>query len=174
MLVLPENLIRTKDQIHIETGLIATIVICLIMAAVLVALTVLLSRPSRKTSGKPSSRGRYDQAAGKSEWHQRIDAIVSSHESGRITRDEAFAQLAALARDYVSQSTGADISNHTLADIKSTPRTTGNQQRLTLLRRTIESLYPPEFADAEHNHTARETTVEQAGQWVANLVERWR
>ena len=55
-----------------------------------------------------------------------------------------------------------------------TPRTTGNQHGLTLLRQTIEALYPPEFADAERNHTAREATVEQAGEWVANLVERWR
>ena len=53
-------------------------------------------------------------------------------------------------------------------------RSTGNQQGLTLLRQTIEALYPPEFADAERNHIARQATVEQAGEWVANLVERWR
>ncbi len=173
MLVLPEDMLHPKDQIHIETGMIATIVVCLIMVAALVALTVLLSRPSRK-NGKKSSPGRHNPASGKSEWLQRIDAIVSNHENGRITREEAFAQLAALARDYASQATGTDMRNHTLSDIEATPRTTGNQQRLTLLRQTIESLYPPEFADAEHNHTAREATVEQAGQWVANLVERWR
>lgn len=173
MLVLPENLLHPKDQIHIETGLIAAIAICLILAAALVALTVLLSRPSRG-KGKKTSHGRHDPATGKAEWLQRINAIVSSHENGGLTREEAFAQLAALARDYVSQSTGTDMRNHTLADIEAAPRTTGNQQRLTLLRQTIESLYPPEFADAEHNHTAREATVEQAGQWVANLVERWR
>lgn len=173
MLVLPEHLLHPKDQMHIETGLIATIVVCLIMVVALVALTVLLSRPSRK-NGKRSGHGRHDPATGKSEWHQRINVIVSNHENGRITREEAFAQLAALARDYASQSTGTDMRNHTLSDIGAAPRTTGNQQRITLLRQTIESLYPPEFADAEHNHTAREATVEQAGQWVANLVERWR
>ena len=47
-------------------------------------------------------------------------------------------------------------------------------RRLTLLRQTIEALYPPEFADAERNHIARQATGEQAGEWVANLVERWR
>ena len=173
MLVLPENLLHPKDQIHIETGLIATIVVCLVLVAALAALTALLSRPSRK-NGKKTRHGRHNPATDKSEWHQRINAIVSNHENGRITREEAFAQLAALARDYVSQSMGTDMRNHTLADIETAPRTTGNQQRLTLFRQTIESLYPPEFADAEHNHTAREATVEQAGQWVANLVERWR
>ena len=75
---------------------------------------------------------------------------------------------------YVSTATGSDVRNQTLTDIEATPRTTGNQHGLTLLRQTIEALYPPEFADAERNHTAREATVEQAGEWVANLVERWR
>lgn len=66
------------------------------------------------------------------------------------------------------------MRNQTLTDIEETPRTTGNQQGLTLLRQTIEALYPPEFADAERNHIAGQATVEQAGEWVANLVERWR
>ena len=84
------------------------------------------------------------------------------------------AQLAAIARDFASTATGTDVRNQTLTDIEETPRTTGNQQGLTLLRQTIEALYPPEFADAERNHIARQATVEQAGEWVANLVERWR
>ena len=67
-----------------------------------------------------------------------------------------------------------DIRNRTLADIDAAPRTTGNQEGITLLRQTIEALYPPEFADAANNGIAREATVEQAGEWVANLVERWR
>lgn len=77
-------------------------------------------------------------------------------------------------RDFASTATGTDVRNQTLTDIEETPRTTGNQQGLTLLRQTIEALYPPEFADAERNHIARQATVEQAGEWVANLVERWR
>ena len=93
---------------------------------------------------------------------------------GELEREEAFAQLAAIARDFASTATGTDVRNQTLTDIEETPRTTGNQQGLTLLRQTIEALYPPEFADAERNHIARQATVEQAGEWVANLVERWR
>ena len=74
----------------------------------------------------------------------------------------------------ISSTSFETIPNQTLTDIEAAPRTTGNQHGLTLLRQTIEALYPPEFADAERNHTAREATVEQAGEWVANLVERWR
>lgn len=107
-------------------------------------------------------------------WHQRIDDVVSRHARGELEREEAFAQLAAIARDFASTATGTDVRNQTLTDIEETPRTTGNQQGLTLLRQTIEALYPPEFADAERNHIARQATVEQAGEWVANLVERWR
>ena len=96
------------------------------------------------------------------------------HDRGEISREDAFAELAALSRDYVSTVTGVDIRNRTLADIDAAPRTTGNQEGITLLRQTIEALYPPEFADAANNGIAREATVEQAGEWVANLVERWR
>ena len=120
------------------------------------------------------NRGRHDALAGKTVWHQRIDDVVSRHARGELEREEAFAQLAAIARDFASTATGTDVRNQTLTDIEETPRTTGNQQGLTLLRQTIEALYPPEFADAERNHIARQATVEQAGEWVANLVERWR
>ena len=44
----------------------------------------------------------------------------------------------------------------------------------TLLRQTIAALYPPEFANAEFNAQAKDATVEQAADWVLNLVERWR
>ena len=106
--------------------------------------------------------------------HERINDVVDRHANGDLGREEAFALLASIARDFVSTATGSDVRNQTLTDIEATPRTTGNQHGLTLLRQTIEALYPPEFADAERNHTAREATVEQAGEWVANLVERWR
>ena len=99
---------------------------------------------------------------------------MTRHDRGEISREDAFAELAALSRDYVSTVTGVDIRNRTLADIDAAPRTTGNQEGITLLRQTIEALYPPEFADAANNGIAREATVEQAGEWVANLVERWR
>ena len=173
MLFLAEDDLVIKDQIHLENGLAVVIAVCLLLAVVLVALVVWLARPSRKPA-KIVHRGRHDAFAGKTVWHQRIDDVVSRHARGELEREEAFAQLAAIARDFASTATGTDVRNQTLTDIEETPRTTGNQQGLTLLRQTIEALYPPEFADAERNHIARQATVEQAGEWVANLVERWR
>ena len=139
----------------------------------LVVLVVWLSRPTLKPT-KKTNRGRHDASTGTSIWHERINDVVDRHANGDLGREEAFALLASIARDFVSTATGSDVRNQTLTDIEATPRTTGNQHGLTLLRQTIEALYPPEFADAERNHTAREATVEQAGEWVANLVERWR
>ena len=162
MLFLAEDDLVIKDQIHLENGLAVVIAVCLLLAVVLVALVVWLARPSRKPA-KIVNRGRHDALAGKTVWHQRIDDVVSRHAQGELERE-----------DFASTATGTDVRNQTLTDIEETPRTTGNQQGLTLLRQTIEALYPPEFADAERNHIARQATVEQAGEWVANLVERWR
>ena len=168
MLFLAEDDLVIKDQIHLENGLAVVIAVCLLLAVVLVALV------GDVKPAKIVNRGRHDALAGKTVWHQRIDDVVSRHARGELEREEAFAQLAAIARDFASTATGTDVRNQTLTDIEETPRTTGNQQGLTLLRQTIEALYPPEFADAERNHIARQATVEQAGEWVANLVERWR
>ena len=45
---------------------------------------------------------------------------------------------------------------------------------LDALKQTIGALYPPEFADDARNRIAQTTSVQQAAEWVANLVERWR
>lgn len=172
-IALSRNDFNTLDPIHIETGLGIVVAVCLILAVALVVLVVWLSKPTLKPT-KKTNRGRHDASTGTSIWHERITDVVDRHANGDLGREEAFALLASIARDFVSTATGSDARNQTLTDIEATPRTTGNQHGLTLLRQTIEALYPPEFADAERNHTAREATVEQAGEWVANLVERWR
>ena len=153
-IALSRNDFDTLDPIHIETGLGIVVAVCLILAVALVVLVVWLSKPALKPT-KKTNRGRHDASTGTSIWHERINDVVDRHANGDLGREEAFALLASIARDFVSTATGS-------------------QHGLTLLRQTIEALYPPEFADAERNHTAREATVEQAGEWVANLVERWR
>jgi len=170
--LLAEEDLTVKGQIHFENGLVATIVACLLGIVILIALTVWLSKPSSRPS-RNDDHGRHAPSE-KSVWHQRIEDIVSRHAAGELEREEAFTLLAATVRDFVSSVTGTDMSNRTLTDIQAMPRTTGNQQNLTLLRQTIEAFYPPEFADAEHNRIAKDATVEQAGEWVAHLVERWR
>lgn len=110
---------------------------------------------SEPQAHEKANHGRHDAATGTSVWHERIDDVVARHAKGDLTRENAFALLAAIARDFASAATGSDVRSQTLTDIEATPRTTGNQHGLTLLRQTIEALYPPEFADAERNHTAR-------------------
>ena len=124
MLFLAEDDLVIKDQIHLENGLAVVIAVCLLLAVVLVALVVWLARPSRKPA-KIVNRGRHDALAGKTVWHQRIDDVVSRHAQGELEREEAFAQLAAIARDFASTATGTDVRNQTLTDIEETPRTTG-------------------------------------------------
>lgn len=173
IITLSDNGFDTMDPIHIETGLGIVIAVCLAIAAALVILVVWLSRPNRKPT-KKANHGRHDAATGTSVWHERIDDVVARHAKGDLTRENAFALLAATQWDFAPQPPAAMCAAKRSPILEATPRTTGNQHGLTLLRQTIEALYPPEFADAERNHTAREATVEQAGEWVANLVERWR
>ena len=113
MLFLAEDDLVIKDQIHLENGLAVVIAVCLLLAVVLVALVVWLARPSRKPA-KIVNRGRHDALAGKTVWHQRIDDVVSRHARGELEREEAFAQLAAIARDFASTATGTDVRNQTL------------------------------------------------------------
>jgi len=108
MLFLAEDDLVIKDQIHLENGLAVVIAVCLLLAVVLVALVVWLARPSRKPA-KIVNRGRHDALAGKTVWHQRIDDVVSRHARGELEREEAFAQLAAIARDFASTATGTDV-----------------------------------------------------------------
>ena len=158
---LSETDLKPLGLIDLQMPLIVTLVICLVLAAMTVAAAIWLSRPGRKAARR-QPRGRHDELTDRALWRQRIDDIVTRHDRDEISREDAFAV------------TGVDIRNRTLADIDAAPRTTGNQEGITLLRQTIEALYPPEFADAANNGIAREATVEQAGEWVANLVERWR
>ena len=141
-------------------------------AIALVALAVWLSRPRTRTDRGP--RGAHAHAGERGRWRERIDMIVRRHADGLITDREAFAQLAALVRLFASQTTGTDMRSRTLADIAAMPRDAGAGEGADLLRHTIAALYPPEFADSLTNAQARGTDVEQAAEWVRNLVERWR
>ena len=145
---------------------------CAALAVILIVAVVLLSRP-RKTRAKAQPRGAHTGAADRRAWHRRIDEVVSRHDSGELDREEAFAALAGIARDYASEASGRDLTSHTLADIRREPRTESTKQGLDLLRMTISALYPPEFADTAVNPDARGASVEEAAGWVANLVERW-
>ena len=160
-------------QIDLTMPLLAVAGGCLVVAIVLVAVAVVLSRPRRKPA-KPSRQGAHVPAGALSMWQPRIAGIVARHAAGSLGREAAFVELADVARSFATQAPGSDLSASTLRDLAAMPRTTGSAQGLSLLRQTVEALYPPEFADAAVNRQAGQVGVEEAAGWVSDLVERWR
>lgn len=169
----PHNDLKPLGQLNASAALGGALVICLLAAALLVALIVMLSKP-RHTHRRPAQKGAHSSKTEKSVWHRRINEIVTQSDAGALTKDQAFTRLASLCREFASTVMNTDMRTSTLAELNRTPRTRGNSQGLDLLRQTISALYPAEFADANVNQPARETTVRQAGDWVSRLVERWR
>ncbi|MDF7663661.1 hypothetical protein PT282_03130 [Bifidobacterium sp. ESL0763] len=165
--------LKPQGTIAMPAVLFWALALCLLAAVALIVAIVLLSRPRRRKAA-PRPQGAHITGNGLSPWRARIQAIVDSHEHGAISRDDALAQLAEVARDFASQQTGRDLSAHTLSDIGHEPSTTANAHGIALLRQTLSALYPPEFADEAINATARQTSVAQAGEWVSTLIERWR
>lgn len=156
------------------TATYAAIAVALaVLAVALGALAVLLRRP-RRAPLPDAGRGAHMPANAKASWHRRIDEVVQRHAAGEIADDEAYARLAAIVRAFASAATGTDMSSRTLADLSRLPRSSANAASVDLLRHTIAALYPPEFANDEINAQARAASVEQAGEWASNLVERWR
>ena len=105
-------------------------------------------------------------------WRQRIDQVMDQYDNGRMNRDQAMTALAAIARGFASRSWNSDMKAKTLAEIKAQPRTPGTRQGLDLLRQTIDALYPPEFA-LPRDSAGTDATVNQAADWVRDLIERW-
>jgi hypothetical protein len=154
--------------------LIIVIALCLLLAIGLLVAVVLLSRPARQSPDAAKPRGAHRGAGSTSVWLRRINDVVARHESGGLNREDAFVQLALIARDFAGASCGKELASSTLADLARLNRTPANRQGLDMLRQTISALYPPEFSNAAFDQSARAVSVEDAAEWVANLVERWR
>lgn len=165
------NEINTVGELSLATPLLVFLAVCLLLAAVLAAVAVLLSRP-RRVATKPA-RGAHTHASDKAQWRARIAKVTRAYHDGEISREEAFVALAQIAREFASLSSGRDLVASTLTDLASQHAGTA-RGGLQLLRQTIEALYPPEFANAAVNSRARGVEVDEAAGWVSNLVERWR
>lgn len=142
--------------------------VALAVAAVCVALAFMPKRT--RTARRPS--GAHAEGSDRRTWLARIDAVVHDYDARRITADEAYARLAAIARAFASARTGRPLATRTLRDLEREPRG-GDAGNWDALRMTIAALYPPEFADGGHPD-AREASVATAAGWVSDLVERWR
>lgn len=172
-LALDTDDLTTVGSLDLTTPLAVVLAVCAVAAIMLIVLAAVLSRPKR-SAPRQAPRGAHRSDADGNQWRRRIDEVVTLHDSGVIDREDAFTRLAAVARDYASTVSGKDMSSHTLNDLAHEPRRPNNRRGLDLLRQTIEALYPAEFADAGVNTQARDTSVEQAAEWVSTLVERWR
>ncbi|WP_239512331.1 hypothetical protein [Bifidobacterium aerophilum] len=159
--------------IDLTTPLVALIVACLALAVVLVAAIVVLSKP-RRTGAKPARRGVHVDGNALERWRDAVADIVRRNHAGSLSREEAFVELADVARRFAGEASGEDMSASTLRDLTVMPRTSGNRHSLDLLKQTIAALYPPEFADAAMNRHAGAVDVDEAAGWVTNLIERWR
>lgn len=162
--------LQPVEQIDIATPLTITLTVCVLAAMVLIACAVALSRPRRS---KPQPRAAHVHNKDKAKWQRRINDVLSRHQTGELTSEQAFTELAAICRDFASANTGQDMSAHTLTDIRLAPRNPSTRSGLDLLRITIEALYPPEFADRTVNAHAGQASVEDAAGWASTLVERW-
>ncbi|RSX53135.1 hypothetical protein D2E25_1108 [Bifidobacterium goeldii] len=164
------------SEITIANMLVPAMIACFTLAIALTVLIVILSRPRRTPARATTAQGAHRARSATSVWLERISDVVDRNQHGDLSREEAFAQLAGIARAFASEQTGRDLSTATLRDLSAYPHHAGTSgpTGFTLLRQTIEALYPPEFADAALNLRAREISVEQGAEWVSNLVERWR
>ncbi|PJM72767.1 hypothetical protein CS006_09415 [Bifidobacterium primatium] len=145
--------------------------VALAVAAVLLCVIVMaLGRPRRVV---PAPGGVHRRSTGNDEWLRQIDDVRERFHAGEIDEDDAFSELAGIARRFASSRLGRDVTSHTLAELRTLPRSRGNGRGLDLLRQTISALYPPEFA-GPFTHAHADASVDDAAGWVARLVERWR
>ncbi|WEV73399.1 hypothetical protein OZX74_05465 [Bifidobacterium sp. ESL0798] len=163
---------KPEGLITMPTGLIVAFICFLAAAVILVIAILVLSKPRKEAPAKV--HGAHSIQNDKMAWRQRINDIVEGHAKGDLSRDEALRDLAQVARDFAGVKTNKDMSSYTLADINHLPFPESADPGMKLLRQTISALYPPEFADIEHHEQARDISVEQAAEWVSNLIERWR
>lgn len=165
---------KPYGTLKVPAALIVTLIAFMLICVVLVAAVIVLSLPKKPASRPKTTHGVHSKASGVNAWRGRIDTIVKNHADGIISRQEALTALARVARDFASTTTGKDMSSSTLLDLKRQPATQHDKDGMARLRTTIEALYPPEFANDNSQNPSDEASVEQAGTWVAHLVEMWR
>ena len=134
---------------------------CFIALLILIVAIVIMSRP-RRAKRVAAPRGSHNALAPVSQWKSRVHDIVERNGAGKLSREDAFAELGSTTLQEIASRSAGSLAGDS------------GVHGFTLLRQTIAALYPPEFANAEFNAQAKDATVEQAADWVLNLVERWR
>lgn len=160
--------IKVMPTMTQPTWLLTLTTTAIILTVALVAAAVLLPRFRRQQEEGPAQVISDSRDA----WRQRIDQVVARYGNGELDRDQAMTALATIARGFASRSWNSDMKSKTLAEIQAQPRTPGTRKGLDLLRQTIDALYPPEFA-LPRDSAGTDATVNQAADWVRDLIERW-
>lgn len=159
------------DEMLFLILLSASLVVVFIACAVLY---FSFKKPKKLAESSNSTEAVHVHNVNKQAWRKDIDAIVEKYHNNELTKDQACAKLASIARSYISKMSGEDIQTHTLGELASLRLKWRNKKGADMLRQTISALYPPEFADRKANEQARNTTVEQAAEWVLVLLEGWQ
>ena len=160
--------IKVMPTMTQPTWLLTLTTTAIILTLALVAAAVLLPRFRRQQEEGPAQVS----SDSRDVWRQRIDQVVARYDNGELDRDQAMTALATIARGFASRSWNSDMKSKTLAEIQAQPRTPGTRKGLDLLRQTIDALYPPEFA-LPRDSAGTDATVNQAADWVRDLIERW-
>lgn len=173
VMMMPSGLAASDELRLVPAPQLATpLWICCAVALALAAVCIALAFMPRRADARRRPAGAHADGSDKRAWLARIDAVVHDYDARRITADDAYARLAAIARAFASARSGRPLATRTLRDLEREPRG-GDAGNWDALRMTIAALYPPEFADADHPRV-REASVATAAGWVSDLVERWR
>lgn len=149
---------------------------CFIALLILIVAIVIMSRP-RRAKRVAAPRGSHNALAPVSQWKSRVHDIVERNGAGKLARGRLRrARRRGEGLRVAGQQRGARFDDAAGDRVTFRRLLAGDSgvHGFTLLRQTIAALYPPEFANAEFNAQAKDATVEQAADWVLNLVERWR
>ena len=91
---------------------------CFIALLILIVAIVIMSRP-RRAKRVAAPRGSHNALAPVSQWKSRVHDIVERNGAGKLSREDAFVELAAVARDFASQASSAELGPTTLQEIAS-------------------------------------------------------
>lgn len=170
------SILNVQKVLNDETMLLAFIglsIIVALLASATLYFAICKINPKVNTK-KDIKNAAHTLNANKQEWRKKIEQVVSDYNQKKIKKDQAFAKLAQIARQYVSIISGENIKSHTLSDISSLRNSWKNTHGADLLRQTIAALYPTEFADTKYNNQAKNTDVNQGARWVLVLLESWK
>jgi hypothetical protein len=158
--------VKTIDSIPLYFGIAVGLAL---LAVALVAVPLILSSRTPRAA-QPNSRHSINRSPER--WRDDVAAVLRSYQDGTLNENDAYSELARIARSFASLRLGTDLTSKTLLDLKR-HRQVGSRAHFDALKQTISALYPAEFANAASNAAARETTVESAANWVDSMIERW-